>query len=157
MKRFVLLMFVILCAFNANAQFGGYDPVSMEESFTIKKGSEGTIRFEASIDDGFHLYSTDIPKGGPMSTNIKFHVLEGAELVGTIIPGEGAKREYDEMFAMDVSYFEGNAVFTLKLKMLGGAYRIKGTVSYQSCGSGQCYVGRHEFEIIGTADVKSRK
>ena len=135
MKRFVLLMFVTLCAFNANAQFGGYDPVSMEESFTVK-GSEGTIRFEASIDDGFHLYSTDIPKGGPMSTNIKFHVLEGAELVGTIIPGEGAKQ---------------------KLKMLGGAYRIKGTVSYQSCGSGQCYVGRHEFEIIGTADVKSRK
>ena len=156
MKRFVLLMFVILCAFNANAQFGGYDPVSMEESFTVK-GSEGTIRFEASIDDGFHLYSTDIPKGGPMSTNIKFHLLEGAELVGTIIPGEGAKQEYDEMFAMDVSYFEGNAVFTQKLKMLGGAYRIKGTVSYQSCGSGQCYLGRHEFEIIGTADVKSRK
>ena len=156
MKRFVLLIFVTLCAFNANAQFGGYDPVSMEESFTVK-GSEGTIRFEASIDDGFHLYSTDIPKGGPMSTNIKFHVLEGAELVGTIIPGEGAKQEYDEIFAVDVSYFEGSAVFTQKLKMLGGAYRIEGTVSYQSCGKDQCYNGRYDFEITGTADVKSRK
>ncbi len=156
MKKFILLIFVTLFVFKANAQFGGYDPVSMEESFTVK-GSEGTIRFEASIDDGFHLYSTDIPKGGPMSTNIKFHVLEGAELVGTIIPGEGAKQEYDEIFAMDVSYFEGNAVFTQKLKMLGGAYRIKGTVSYQSCGKDQCYNGRYDFEIIGTADVKSRK
>ena len=156
MKKFILLIFVTLFVFKANAQFGGYNPVSMEESFIVK-GSEGTIRFEASIEDGYHLYSTDIPRGGPVPTKIKFHVLEGAELVGTIIPGEGAKREYDEMFAMDVSYFEGNAVFTQKLKMLGGAYRIKGTVSYQSCGSGQCYVERHEFEITGTADVKSRK
>lgn len=156
MKKFALLIFVTLCAFNASAQFGGYDPVSMEESFTVK-GSEGIIRFEASIDDGFHLYSTDIPKGGPMSTNIKFHVLEGAELVGTITPGEGAKQEYDDMFEMNVAYFDGEAVFTQKLKMLGGAYRIEGTVSYQSCGKGQCYVGRYDFEITGTADVNSRK
>ena len=152
MRKFVLSLFVTLLAFQANAQFGGYDPVSMEEFFTVK-GSEGTIEFEASIEDGYHLYSSDVPKGGPTPLSIKFHVLEGTELVGTVTPGEGAKQEYDDMFSMDVSYFEGSAVFTQKLKMLGGAYKIEGTVSYQSCGKGQCYMGRYDFTIEGIADV----
>lgn len=152
MKKLVLSLFVTLLAFQANAQFGGYDPVSMEEFFTLN-GSEGTIEFEASIEDGYHLYSTDIPKGGPVPLNVKFHLVEGAEVIGTVTPGEGAKQEYDDMFSMDVSYFEGSAVFTQKLKMLGGAYKIEGTVSYQSCGKGQCYMGRYDFELSGTADV----
>ncbi len=152
MKKIILSLFVTLLAFQANAQFGGYDPVSMEESITVK-GSEGTIRFEASIEDGYHLYSSDVPKGGPNPLSIKFHVLEGAELVGTVTPGEGAKQEYDDMFSMVVSYFEGSAVFTQKLKMLGGAYKIEGTVSYQSCGKDKCYMGHYYFEFSGTADV----
>ena len=152
MKKIILSLFVTLLAFQANAQFGGYDPVSMEEFFKLN-GSEGTIEFEASIEDGYHLYSTDIPKGGPVPLSVKFHLIEGAEVVGAITPGEGAKQEYDDMFGMDVSYFEGSAVFTQKLKMLGGAYKIEGTVSYQSCGKGQCFQGRYDFTIEGTADV----
>ena len=125
--------------------------MSMEETVTVK-GDQGTIEFEAYIEDGFHLYSTNVPKGGPMPLTVKFHVVEGAELVGAVEPGEGAKTEYDATFEMDVTFFDETATFTQKFKPIGGDYRIEGTVSYQSCGDGQCYVGRYDFEVKGTAE-----
>ena len=61
---------MLLSVLQAAAQFGGFDPVSMEETVTVK-GSEGTIVFDALVDDGFHLYSTNVPKGGPMPLSVK--------------------------------------------------------------------------------------
>ena len=139
-----LSFMMLLSVLQAAAQFGGFDPVSMEESVTVK-GSEGTIVFDALVDDGFHLYSTNVPKGGPMPLSVKYHKVEGAEIVGELIAGDGAKTEYDSTFEMDVTYYEGSALFTQKIKLTGGDYRIEGTVSYQSCGDGQCYVGRYDF------------
>ena len=146
----------MLSVLQAAAQFGGFDPVSMEETVTVK-GSEGTIVFDALVDDGFHLYSTNVPKGGPMPLSVKYHKVEGAEIVGELIAGDGAKTEYDSTFEMDVTYYEGSALFTQKIKLTGGDYRIEGTVSYQSCGDGQCYVGRYDFEVKGKSDVEPQK
>ena len=146
----------MLSVLQAAAQFGGFDPVSMEETVTVK-GSEGTIVFDALVDDGFHLYSTNVPKGGPMPLSVKYHKVEGAEIVGELIAGDGAKTEYDSTFEMDVTYYEGSALFTQKIRLTGGDYRIEGTVSYQSCGDGQCYVGRYDFEVKGKSDVEPQK
>ena len=152
MKKLILSLFVMLLSLQVSAQFGGYDPVSMEETFIVK-GSEGTIEFDALIENGYHLYSTDIPAGGPTATTVKFHVVEGAEIVGPLVAGEGAVEKYDDLFEMVVSYFDNEALFTQKVKLLGGAYRIEGTVNYQSCGSGACYMGRYDFELTGTANI----
>ena len=154
-KKLFLLLFAMLLTMQVSAQSGGNDPVSLEEFFTVN-GEEGTIRFKATIEEGYHLYSTDIPKGGPTPVSIKFHVMEGAEVVGPLVAGEGAKQEYDDLFGMNVSYFENEAELIQQVKLLGGAYRIKGTVSYQSCGNGNCYMGRHDFELTGTADVQAK-
>ena len=62
---------MLVSVLQATAQFGGFDPVSMEEVVTIK-GNEGTIEFEAYIDNGYHLYSTNVPKGGPMPLSVKY-------------------------------------------------------------------------------------
>lgn len=156
MKKLFLSFVVMLLAFSANAQFGGFDPVSMEEKFTVN-GEEGTIEFSAFIENGFHLYSSDNTGDGPTPLSIKFHLLEGAEASGSIIPGPGAVKGYDDNFMMDVVYYDGEAKFTQKIKLLGGAYRIEGTVTYQSCGEGQCNMGRYDFELSGTADVPVKK
>ena len=153
MKKLILSLFVMLLSLQVNAQFGGYDPVSMEETFVVK-GSEGTIEFDALIDNGYHLYSTDVPEDGPTATSVEFHVVEGAEIVGPLVAGEGFVKELDEDFGMVVSYFENEALFIQKVKLLGGAYRIEGSVRYQSCGKGQCYMGRYDFELTGTANVE---
>lgn len=156
MKKFILWMLVLLPLLHANAQFGGEDPVTVEES-VIVNGAEGVITFEAFIESGYHMYSTNIPDGGPTPTSVTFRVVEGAELVGSLTPGAGAVTTMDPVFEMEVSYFDESAKFTQKVKFLGGKYRIQGTMRYQSCNDGGCFPGRYEFDITGEVELPKEK
>ena len=148
MKKIFLLMLMLLPLLHANAQFGGAEPVTIEENIAVN-GAEGTITFNAFIEPGYHMYSTNIPDGGPTPASITFRVVEGAELVGALTPGEGAVTEMDPIFEMMLSYFDNSATFTQKVKFLGGKYRLEGTLRYQSCNDGGCFPGRYDFSMTG--------
>ena len=152
MKKTVLSLILFLAALQVNAQFGPVDPVSIEEVVTVN-GGEGKIEFEAYIEPGYHMYSTDIPAGGPVATSVTYRVVEGAEIVGELIPGDGVIKKMDPVFEMMVSYFDETALFTQKVKFLGGKYRIQGTMRYQSCNDSDCVPGRYDFDITGEAPV----
>lgn len=152
MKKLLFSLMLLMTAFQVSAQFGNFEPVTFEETMTVN-GADGTIEFEAYIEDGYHLYSTNIPAGGPIPMEVKYSLVEGAEIVGELTPGEGAITEMDAMFEMMVSYFSESAVFTQKVKLLGGKYRIKGTLRFQSCSDTNCVPGRYDFDITGEADV----
>lgn len=152
MKKLLLSFVLLFTAFQASAQFGNAEPVTFEDAITVN-GSEGTIEFEAYIEPGYHLYSTNIPDGGPVPMSVAYRVVEGAEIVGELVPGDGAVTEMDAMFEMMVSHFSDNAVFTQKVKLLGGKYRIQGTLRFQSCSDTDCIPGRYDFDITGEAAV----
>ncbi len=141
-------MLMLLPLLHANAQFGGAEPVTIEENIAVN-GAEGTITFNAFIEPGYHMYSTNIPDGGPTPASVTFRVVEGAELVGALTPGEGAVTEMDPIFEMMLSYFDNSATFTQKVKFLGGKYRLEGTLRYQSCNDGGCFPGRYDFSMTG--------
>ena len=153
MRKILLSLMLFLTTLNLSAQFGNIEPVTFEENVVVN-GADGTIEFEAYIEDGFHLYSTDIPEGGPTPMEVTYSVVEGAEIVGALVPGEGAVTEMDPMFEMMVSYFSESAVFTQKVKFLGGKYRIKGTLRFQSCSDSNCVPGRYDFDITGETVVE---
>lgn len=148
MKKIFLLMLMLLPLLHANAQFGGAEPVTIEENVAVN-GAEGTVTFNAFIEPGYHMYSTNIPDGGPTPASVTFRVVEGAELVGVLTPGEGAITEMDPIFEMMLSYFDNSATFTQKVKFLGGKYRLEGTLRYQSCNDGGCFPGRYDFSMTG--------
>ena len=148
MKKIIFLMLMLLPLLHANAQFGGAEPVTIEESVAVN-GAEGTITFNAFIEPGYHMYSTNIPDGGPTPASVTFRVVEGAELVGVLTPGAGAVTEMDPIFEMMLSYFDNSATFTQKVKFLGGKYRLEGTLRYQSCNDGGCFPGRYDFSMTG--------
>ncbi len=152
MKKILFSLMLLMTTLQLSAQFGNFEPVTFEENVTVD-GADGIIEFEAYIESGYHLYSTNIPEGGPAPMEVSFSVLEGAELVGELVPGEGAVTEMDPMFDMMVSYFNESALFTQKVKFLGGQYRIKGTLRFQSCSDSNCVPGRYDFEITGEASV----
>ena len=152
MKKTLLSLFLFLAALQVSAQFGPVDPVSIEEVVTVN-GAEGKIEFEAYIEPGYHMYSTDIPAGGPVAANVTYRVVEGAEIVGELIPGDGVIKKMDPIFEMVVSYFDETALFTQKIKLLGGKYRIQGTLRYQSCNDSDCIPGRYDFDITGEVPV----
>ena len=150
MKNFLVTFFLLFASMQASAQFAANNPVEMEHTVSVD-GSVCTITFEASIADSYHLYSTT---DAPNPTTISIIEIEGAEVDGALVAGEGALIVYDDIFEENVTYFEGRATFTQKFKLLGGDVRIKGVVKYQSCNNGACRIGQYSFEYSSN-DVKN--
>ena len=142
MKKLIMSLLLLVTVLQAGAQ----KPVTVSHDLTAK-GSEVVIEFIAEIEDGYYMYSTDIPKGGPKPTYVKFAELEGVELVGELAPVEKAKSKYEPVFEMQVTYFEEYALFTQKFKVLEKNFKLKGTMHYQSCGDMGCVPGRYDFTI----------
>ena len=142
MKKLIMSLLLLVTVLQAGAQ----KPVTVSHDLTAK-GSEVVIEFIAEIEDGYYMYSTDIPKGGPKPTYVKFAELEGVELVGELAPVEKAKSKYEPVFEMQVTYFEEYASFTQKFKVLEKNFKLKGTMHYQSCGDMGCVPGRYDFTI----------
>ena len=149
MKKLLLSFTLLLLALQASAQFGGDKPVTVTPSVNVV-GEKCIVTFDAEIADGYHLYSTT---DAPNPTTITIIEAVGAERVGNLTPVGETVSEYDEMFEMNVSYFEGFATFTQEFKLLGGEYRIKGVVKYQYCTDGACRLGQCPVEYTGVAAV----
>jgi len=145
--------FLALLLFVTSAVYGQMtDPVQVSAQIDFAD-SEAVITFKASIEPGWHLYSTNLPAGGPTSAEVTVETLEGAELQGSLVPGKGEIEKDDPIFGMKVKYYENEATFTQKVKLLGGEYRIQGYLRYGACNDETCLPPTtYEFDIKGTAD-----
>ena len=146
------LLFTLL-VFVASAVYGQMEnPVTISSSIDVA-GGEATLEFKAAIESGWHLYSTDLPAGGPTSATVEFETLEGAQLQGVLVPGAGEIEKDDPIFGMKVKYYENEATFTQKVKLLGGKYRLQGYLRYGACNDETCLPPTtYEFDIKGTAE-----
>ena len=146
------LLFTLL-AFVASAVYGQMEnPVTISSSIDVA-GGEATLKFKAAIESGWHLYSADLPAGGPTSATLEFETLEGAQLQGVLVPGAGEIEKDDPIFGMKVKYYENEATFTQKVKLLGGKYRLQGYLRYGACNDETCLPPTtYEFDVEGTAE-----
>lgn len=149
MRKLTLsLLFSIVTLFSFAQMF---NPVEIEQKLTVK-GAEGELLFTAFIENGWHLYATDIPAGGPTAASVTFETLEGVEAVGALQSGAGVKENMDPVFGMRVKYFENEGTFIQKLKFTGEAYRLQGYLEYGSCNDENCMPPtKYEFDIKGEA------
>lgn len=152
MQHMKKLLFTLL-AFVASAVYGQMEnPVTISSSIDVADGV-ATLKFKAAIESGWHLYSTDLPAGGPTSATVEFETLEGAQLLGTLVPGAGEIEKDDPIFGMKVKYYENEATFTQKVKLLGGKYRLQGYLRYGACNDETCLPPTtYEFDVEGTAE-----
>lgn len=150
MKK-ILTILMLFVAAQMYAQF--HNPIVMEHSFKVD-GSEAVLTFTASIESGWHLYSTDLPEGGPTSATLNIDAIKGAELVGKLTPAAGVIEMYDPMFEMQVKYFENVAVFTQKIKITASEYSVEGYLQYGACNDQNCLPPtNYDFTITGKADI----
>lgn len=149
MRRTILSLLLVLITAVASAQM--FNPVTVNHKM-VANGAEGEILISADIEAGWHMYSTDIAEGGPTSAVLVVENIEGAELVGKLVPGAGAIEKDDAIFDMRVSYFEGKGSFTQKVKFKGGKYRLQGYFEYGACNDENCTPPtQYEFDITGEA------
>ena len=130
---FLLLSFVV---YALQAQIK--DPVKFKTELNSLSDTEAEIVFTAAIDKGWHVYSTDLGDGGPISATFNVDNKSGVELVGKLKPVGKEVATFDKLFEMKVRYFENTAKFVQKVKFTGGAYAIEGYLEYGACDDESC-------------------
>lgn len=130
---FLLLSFVV---YALQAQIK--DPVKFKTELTTLSDTEAEVVFTATIDKGWHVYSTDLGDGGPISATFNVDNKSGVELVGNLKPVGKEVSTFDKLFEMKVRYFENTAKFVQKVKFTGGAYAIEGYLEYGACDDESC-------------------
>ena len=150
MKKTIFSMLMLLVALAVQAQI--QDPVKFKTEWKQLTDNEVEIVFTGTIDPGWHVYSTDLGDGGPISATFNTDKLEGAELVGTLKPVGKEVSSFDKLFEMQVRYFEHTAQFTQALKLTGGDYRVEGYLEYGTCNDENCLPPTQvEFSFAGKA------
>ncbi len=105
--------------------------------FHINDKSE--IVLKATIDAGWHLYGTDIPDGGPTPTSFSFESIQGAELVGKIQSASQKTTKYDDLFSMELSWYDREATFIQAIKISApNQFSLTGNVKFMACNDETC-------------------
>lgn len=150
--RKILSICLLLIAVVAQAQI--QEPVKFKSELKTLVAGEAEIVFTATIDKGWHVYSTDLGDGGPISATFNVEKISGATVVGKLQPKGKEIASYDKLFEMNVRYFESTAQFVQKLKLTGGDYKIEGFLEFGACNDENCLPPTQvEFNFSGKAEA----
>ena len=150
--RKILSICLLLIAVVAQAQI--QEPVKFKSELKTLAAGEAEIVFAATIDKGWHVYSTDLGDGGPISATFNVEKISGATVVGKLQPKGKEIASYDKLFEMNVRYFESTAQFVQKLKLTGGDYKIEGFLEFGACNDENCLPPTQvEFNFSGKAEA----
>lgn len=127
---------MLLMVLTAMAQME--DPVKFTAEIKTGKTAEAEIVFSGRIEAGWHIYSTDLGSNGPTEASFHVNKADGIELVGKLMPRGKEKSHFDQMFGMNVRYFEGTAQFVQKIRFTKPTYTIDAYLEYGVCSDENC-------------------
>lgn len=133
------------------------EPVSWEIKSKKINDSEIEVAFDATIDEGYHLYSLTIPEDGPLPTVFTFEENNDLKVVGSITEAITPIEEFDDVFEMNIKFFEDEAsfkqLFTINDKI--NSIPIVGEIAYMVCNETGCVALYEDIEIV--IDTKTGK
>ena len=137
MKRFLSTGLLLLVSLTLFAQA---DPASWTHE--VKPTSTENVYeiiFTAKIDSPWHMYDLGPYEGGPNPTEFTFTEIPGVALVGKIVQKSQPKRIHDEIFGMEIGYFEKQAAFGQQVKVTAEKpVTLEVSVSFQLCDDQSC-------------------
>ena len=136
MKKTFLTWICLVIVLAVKAQM--VDPVHFKAELKTGAGAEAEIMFHATIDQGWHVYSTEIGEDGPIEATFNVVKMEGAELVGKLMPKGNVIKKMDKLFGMELKYFEGEATFVQKIRFTKPEYDIDCYLEYGACSDASC-------------------
>lgn len=148
MKRNVttFLLFLVACWVQAQIQ----EPITFKQEMKSISDTEAELIFSATIEPGWHVYSTELGDGGPISASFHIEQIAGAALDGKLKAVGNEISAFDPLFDMKVRYFEKSAQFVQRVKLTGGAYHLQGYLEYGGCNDENCLPpSQVEFDYKG--------
>nr|WP_044216782.1 cytochrome c biogenesis protein CcdA [Dysgonomonas gadei] len=135
------LLFLILSVISTIGIYA-QDPATWTVKLVDKGNGEVELTANFKIDPTWHLYDIHIPEGGPMPTSLAIDNIKGATKVGEFkAVNSKLKKSYDEIFQMEIGYYETQATFVQRLKVTDKvAFVLEGDLRSQVCSEvdGQC-------------------
>ncbi|MFI3248448.1 MAG: cytochrome c biogenesis protein CcdA [Rikenellaceae bacterium] len=143
MRRFFIALVVVFVAHSVSAQ--------VEWSAPMVEGLDGSsyrIYVTATLDEGWHMYDMEVREGGPNATTFSFETNDDFKLIGEVESVESAILKQDEMFGIEIGYYEDSVTFTQDVDVEGGA-EVKFVVEWMLCNDMSCMAPTdQEFSVF---------
>ena len=134
-KRMGAMLSLLCVAVMTFAQM--HEPIQCETSWKMVGDNVAELRIAAAIDAGWHVYSTEL-EDGPTAAALTVETIKGARLDGKLGFTDGKEiAKYDDMFGMDVRYFEDKVTFVQRF-ILEDDYLVQGYFTYGACDDESC-------------------
>ena len=152
-RKTLLTLFTLLFSLVALAQ---QKPVRMSVQQKQTSPTEVEVVFTAKIDQGWHVYSTNLPPDGPTSAALHVDKAEGVTPIGKLTPRGKELNVYDKTFEMKLRYFENSVSFVQRYKITAKTYSIKGYLEYGACNDEMCLPPmQEEFNFKGNGPASA--
>ncbi|MDE7125890.1 MAG: protein-disulfide reductase DsbD N-terminal domain-containing protein [Muribaculaceae bacterium] len=148
-----ILILVVACVTGAVAQDS---PIRWRTIVKMTSPDEGTITVKALVGQGWHLYGTDLPKGGPKPTSFDFSGTTGIELIGAPVPSSKPVVKEDRQFGSRLSQWEQNVNFVQKFRLKKNVSEriVRLSIQYMGCNDATCLPPRTENFSAKVPDYK---
>ena len=134
-RNTLFILFTLLFSLTAMAQ---QNPVHFSVQQKQVSPTEVEVVFTAKIDQGWHVYSTNLPADGPTSASLHVDKAEGVTPVGKLTTRGKELNVYDKTFEMKLRYFENSVGFVQRYRITAKTYTIKGYLEYGACNDEMC-------------------
>ncbi len=143
-----LLIMILTAPFGV----GGIGNKPVTSTSRMERAGADTVRlvFDLDIAEGWHVYSTDLPQGGPISAELRFDTIYGVEPLSPLT-FVGHETEVDDpVFSMRVRYFSGHVRFLRNFRISESSWMMEGSLTYGACNDQSCLPPQHiEFSYSG--------
>lgn len=154
MKKVLTIVLLMMVTAAAIAQLK--DPVHFTTQLKELKGNEAELVFSATIDAGWHVYSTGLGDDGPISASFNAVKMDGVETVGKLQARGNEIKQFDKLFDMELRFFEKAVTFVQKIRFTKPEYDIDCYVEYGACNDESCLPpSEAALKVKGKSPVKS--
>ncbi len=146
LKRTGIVFIFILFASLASSQI--FNPVAWDFRYEKTGDNQYELVFTATVEEGSHIYSMDIPEGGPIPTTVRIDSTSSFKVEGKAYEVTKPEEVLDEAFGMKIKTFSNSAEFRQKITALKPSFTVTGAVNYMACNNVTCSPPQDvEFEI----------
>lgn len=137
-KKMALFLTIILALLQAFPFGASSKPIVT--SHNLEQISTDTVRlsFNLTISDGWHVYSTSLPDGGPISASLDFDSISGMQAASPLLFNGNELNDFDQVFGMTVRYFEKKVTFYQNFRISDTDWYIAGALTYGACNDESC-------------------
>jgi len=120
-------------------------------SFSVRESNDTSfvLHIKATIEKGWYIYSEDVTDGGPIPLIINFDETTNLIAGGTLTAKTASVELYDDIFEMNIRYYEDSAIFERQFIPSGNRVDLLFYSEAQACfkKDGQCRLESNDILI----------